>query len=503
MITGFEYKTSLEKANSIKTLVCRSARYLSASILLATLLTSPVLAQEDNPLNFDVNVSMDICPEYKLGGIELEIFYRTGIDTKLAPAEVVSLNIDAANSTAVARLRFPSFFGTIPFHVSARCRNAVTPSDNSTERSFSNCDRIALFDTDRDGIPNHLEDTNCDNFFSPGDLSNPDNVDTDGDGVRDLVENVMNFDPTNPGSSPFPFVYSSSPFDPDQDGNANPYVWRSATGEWFIKDFAQAGSNISFSFGLPGDIPFTYDTVSDPSDVGVIRNVNNQYLWYFHGNGFEYLDGSRSSILGFGIFGDNVIPGPWETAGVTNPAVTRLFNGEWTFFILNRDGSFRMEVFGGNGDVPKVDDYDGDGIFDIAVFRPSESKTFVRRSSDDTVQILDFGTGTSEHTVKGDYSGDGASELSFWEPRTGMFSSLLSDNGFDPEKAADKDPDFYFELQLGLFAVHLPLNWNLQNGKLLYTVVDHSTGTRFHKPNNDPDAPPQAIQWGLAGDHLG
>ena len=37
--------------------------------------------------------------------------------------------------------------------------------------------------------------------------------------------------------------------------------------------------------------------------------------------------------------------------------------------------------FGVNGDVPAPGDYDGDGRFDTAVFRPSASNWFVQRST--------------------------------------------------------------------------------------------------------------------------
>jgi spore coat protein A, manganese oxidase len=37
--------------------------------------------------------------------------------------------------------------------------------------------------------------------------------------------------------------------------------------------------------------------------------------------------------------------------------------------------------FGTSGDVPVAGDYDGDGRFDTAVFRPSSNNWFVQRSS--------------------------------------------------------------------------------------------------------------------------
>jgi hypothetical protein len=207
--------------------------------------------------------------------------------------------------------------------------------------------------------------------------------------------------------------------------------------------------------------------------------------------------------LSFGIFGDNIIMGPWERAGVSNPAVARLVNGTWFFNILESSGNTRVEIWGGNGDIPAVADYDGDGLFDIAVYRPSTNKLFTINSSDGVIQILEFGTFTAEFSFRGDITGDRKDDITFWEPINGMFTSLLSDQGFDDRLGARRDPDHFFEMQLGLIIVHLPLSRNLQNGRELLTVVDHSTGFRFVRPGNDPSAEIVAEQWGLPGDSLG
>ncbi len=448
------------------------ARITCYSLTLAALLLPGDRAYAQLSDTFDVKATLQLCPEFQFGGVEVDVKYTVGVDPTLIDAEVVDSSINTSNNTGTYTVRLPSFFGIIPFNIQANCRNIHGTSDVSNSLSVTNCDNLALFDTDQDGIPNHFEDTNCDNFFSPGDASNPDNVDTDGDGVRDLVEGLQGFDPTNPGSSPRPYIFSGQVFDPDGDQNANAVVWRSGVGSWFIKDFATPGNVLAFPFGLPADIPFTYSPAGLTSDVGVIRFIGNQLQWLFHGAGFLRSTGARANALTFGLFGDNIIIGPWENQGVSNPAVARLFNNQWTFFIFQSDGNIRTQNWGGNGDIPKVQDYDGDGLFDIAVFRPSTQKTFIIGSANAEVFTYEFGTGTADHTVRGDYTGDGIGDVSFWEPISGLFTVLTSDNGFNTARAEQKDPLHYQELQLGLFNVHLPINWNVQNGQLLFTVVD-------------------------------
>jgi hypothetical protein len=447
-------------------------------------------------------LTLDLCPEYPFGGVVVDVLYSVGASTALLPANITAQTINTANNTATFDLDFPSSYGTVPFNVVAFCRSARGFSDASNALSVSNCNALAVLDSDGDGLANSEEDTNCDNFFSPGDRSNPDNVDTDGDGVRDLVEVVSGTNPTNPGSSPRPFIYASGPYDPDGDGTSNPVVWRGSSGTWYIKDFSVSGNNLAVQFGLRGDIPLTYSPKGTPINLGVVRNTNNELHWLLRGMGF--LRNNRlENDLPFGIFGDNLLPGPWEEPGVTNPAVARLFNGEWSFYFYLSDGTVRMQNWGGYGDIPKPADYDGDGLFDIAVFRPAEQKTYIIHSSDSSIAIYNFGSGTADHTVRGDYTGDGIDDISFWEPVSGLFTTMTSDNGFNDVLAQAKDPQHYYELQLGLYNIHLPLNWNMQNNLFLYTVVDHATGMRYFRELNDPNNPPQAVQWGLPGDHQG
>lgn len=95
-------------------------------------------------------------------------------------------------------------------------------------------------------------------------------------------------------------------------------------------------------------------------------------------------------------------------------------------------------VTGSNGDTPVPGDYDGDGKFDVAVYRfggLSPNNTFiVRRSSDASVQYQPFGNFNTDYVVPGDYDGDG--KYDFAVARTGATSStplvwwiLQSSNG--------------------------------------------------------------------------
>lgn len=458
---------------------------------------------------FRARATIALCGDYQADPAHttLELRYRIGADPTLFPVTILSSNIDTAANSGTFDFDLPSTLTTVPIAVSAVCRNTFGLGKLAAEKSLTNCDYLALLDTDGDGIPNSQEDVDCSNQFSPGDLSNPDNVDTDGDGVRDLVERLGGFDPTNPGDSPRPTIFHGESFDPDGDGNSNPAAWRPNVGDWFIQDGGGSGVNMSFPFGKKGDIPFTYRPKTSNSEVGFIRRVNTDYQWFFHGEGF-YRSDTNATVpsITFGNFGDNIILGPWEERGVTSPAVARLYNDSWAFFVYLHDGTIRESHWGGNGDIPMPADYDGDGLFDVAVYRPAAQRLYVIFSSNGSTTTIHFGSGTAEYNFRGDITGDGKDDITFWEPATGEFSSLLSRPGlpgFNETLGNQHDPLYYLESQLGLYQTHVPLPWNKRNGKVLYTVIDHVNGNRYFRAGNDPDAPVSVESWGLQGDSLG
>ncbi|MEZ5424573.1 MAG: hypothetical protein R2682_15940, partial [Pyrinomonadaceae bacterium] len=57
----------------------------------------------------------------------------------------------------------------------------------------------------------------------------------------------------------------------------------------------------------------------------------------------------------------------------------------------NLNGEYHSMGFGQSGDIPVASDYDGDGRFDAAVFRPSNGTWMLRRSASGTFQ-QPFGT---------------------------------------------------------------------------------------------------------------
>ncbi|MGI8642057.1 MAG: hypothetical protein ACR2MG_19170, partial [Pyrinomonadaceae bacterium] len=126
-------------------------------------------------------------------------------------------------------------------------------------------------------------------------------------------------------------------------------------------------------------------------------------------------------------------------------AVVRRANGVMTWFILNSgsNNSFRAEQFGADTDVVAPGDYDGDGRFDLAVFRgvgDQPATFFVRRSSGGDI-ARQFGIG-SDLVVPGDYDGDGRTDFAVVRTGSAYFWFILrsSDNSVQTVQLGSK-PD--------------------------------------------------------------
>jgi uncharacterized delta-60 repeat protein len=137
-------------------------------------------------------------------------------------------------------------------------------------------------------------------------------------------------------------------------------------------------------------------------------------------------DGSRDR--GFGInglvsspsSGSSIIVQPDEKILVTGSSVVTPPGGS----------HFSVARFKGGASAPVKTpfDYDDDGKSDISVFRPSENKWFILKSSDSSVAQPIFGA-SGDIPTPADFDGDGKTDPAVFRPSTGVWWYLSSVNG--------------------------------------------------------------------------
>jgi hypothetical protein len=106
--------------------------------------------------------------------------------------------------------------------------------------------------------------------------------------------------------------------------------------------------------------------------------------------------------------------------GVVDMAVFRPQDGAW--YIQNSTG-FSATIFGGANDKLVSGDFDGDGRSDAAVYRSNSNGAGIwdiKRSSDGGQTTEQFGLST-DIPVRGDYDGDGLQDLAVFRPGNGYW----------------------------------------------------------------------------------
>lgn len=94
------------------------------------------------------------------------------------------------------------------------------------------------------------------------------------------------------------------------------------------------------------------------------------------------------------------------------------------------DGEIQRHQFGRNSaDIPVSGDFDGDGIADVAVRRPSTHFWYIQNSSDGEIQRIQFGRNENDIPVPADFDGDGITDVAVRRASNQFWYILNSSDG--------------------------------------------------------------------------
>ncbi len=194
------------------------------------------------------------------------------------------------------------------------------------------------------------------------------------------------------------------------------------------------------------------------TDFSVLRfpSVAPQTIQWYNltsTNGFE-------SVINGDAATDFPAPGDFDGDGEDDFSIYRdgLNAGDQSNFFILRSSNFTIQhyAWGVSGDQAVTRDYDGDGITDVAVFRrgatpTSQTTWFIRQSATNTARLVNFGltgngTSTFDVPVPGDYDGDGKFDVAiyrFGQLPTNTFIILRSsDNGVTYQQWGNFNTDY-------------------------------------------------------------
>jgi hypothetical protein len=159
------------------------------------------------------------------------------------------------------------------------------------------------------------------------------------------------------------------------------------------------------------ELDFDGDGKTDPT---VVRSENGKWVWY--------ISRSRDGFFGF-QWGQNVsgiedqfVPEDYDGDGKWDIAIWRRHTfeeGQSYFYIFySQTNTFAVIPWGLKDDRPVSQDYDGDGKADIAVYRASDGTYYIQQSRDG-FRAEKWGK-SGDEPLRGDYDGDGKADLAVY-----------------------------------------------------------------------------------------
>ncbi len=265
-------------------------------------------------------------------------------------------------------------------------------------------------------------------------------------------------------------VHASTPGDeyPVAVEYPEPYYSSHATakaGQGYISDTGAAWTDMTAVYPNTSICVKAYTTLR--SKVGVFRPSTRTF----------FLNNGSVNKTVFGLPADTPISGDWNGDGLWDIGVFRNTSHQ---FILKNGTSTKVINFGQTTDLPVTGDWNGDGLWDVGVFRPA-THTFLLKNGTTTTTVS-FGD-SSDLPVTGDWNGDGLWDVGiyrnasrvFWLKTGATYTSVVYGIPTDLPVTGDWDGDGLWDIGVFRPATHKFL---LKSGTKNITVIYGQTGDK-------------------------
>jgi hypothetical protein len=225
-------------------------------------------------------------------------------------------------------------------------------------------------------------------------------------------------------------IANASYDDYDGDGRTDLTIFRTSTGTWYNKSSLN-GSAQTQAWGLgtdltSGNADFDGDGISDYAAIRVNPNTGGLTTYILQSE----TNTMRADVFGNAAFGDQIGTGDFDGDGKFDIGIFR--NGTY-IYIESSTGQTRYFQWGQTNDFPLQGDFDADGKSDFAVVRSVSGQQYrwIRRSSDAQYSVIPFGVAGDANMNRTDFDGDGESDNTIRRIVNGQyyFYTLRSSDG--------------------------------------------------------------------------
>jgi hypothetical protein len=139
------------------------------------------------------------------------------------------------------------------------------------------------------------------------------------------------------------------------------------------------------------------------------------------------LNGNRNDVDFVAIETNRNPSNDYDGDGIADLAVFRPSEGNW-YIWQSSTNSLRVENWGVATDRIVPSDYDGDGRMDVAVYRPSEGNWYIKESFNGQTRIERWGLATDK-VIPADYDGDGRTDIAVYRQSDNVWYIKQSSDG--------------------------------------------------------------------------